>query len=52
MKYGRNPGGLAIYVKDGISKHVKEISAIMKEILWIGIREESSSDLEMCIGFF
>jgi hypothetical protein len=30
---------------------VKEIFAIMKEILWISMREENSSHVEMCIGF-
>jgi hypothetical protein len=49
-KYDRNPRGLAVYVKDDISKRAKEIAANMKEILWIGIREENSSHLEICIG--
>jgi hypothetical protein len=40
-----------IYVKYDISKCVKEILEIMKEILWMGIRKENSSHLQMCIGF-
>jgi hypothetical protein len=31
-KFGRNPGGLAVYNKDYISKGVKEIVSDMKEI--------------------
>jgi hypothetical protein len=34
-KYGRYPGGLAVYIKDNISKHVKNILAIMREILYV-----------------
>jgi hypothetical protein len=44
-KCGRNLEGLAVYIEDDISKCVKEISTIMKEMLWIGIREERSSHL-------
>jgi hypothetical protein len=32
-KHGRNPGGLAVYVKDDTSKRIKEISKMIKEIL-------------------
>jgi hypothetical protein len=51
LKYSRNPGGLAVYIKDDISKRAKEIAAGMKEIVWIGIREENSSHLEIFVGF-
>jgi hypothetical protein len=50
-KFGRNPGGLAVYIKDDISKGVKEIVSDMKEILWLNIREDWSLHLEICIGF-
>jgi hypothetical protein len=33
--YGRNARGLTVYVRDDISKRVTEISANMKDILWI-----------------
>jgi hypothetical protein len=32
----RNARGLAVYVRDDISKRVTEISSNMKEILWMG----------------
>jgi hypothetical protein len=35
VKYGRNARGLAVYVRDAIRKRVTEISANMKEILWV-----------------
>jgi hypothetical protein len=35
-KYGGNSRGLAVYVRDDISKRVSEISANKKDILWIG----------------
>jgi hypothetical protein len=50
-KFGRNPGVLAVYIKDDISKGVKEIVSDMKEILWLNIREEYSLHLEICVGF-
>jgi hypothetical protein len=50
-KYCRNPGGLAVYIKDDISKEVNEIVSDMKDILWLNIREEYSLHLETCIGF-
>jgi hypothetical protein len=31
-KYGRNPGGLVVYVREHVSKRVTEILTIMKEI--------------------
>jgi exonuclease III len=50
-KYGRNPGGLAVYIKDDISEGIKVIVSDMKEILWLNIREEYSLPLEICIDF-
>jgi hypothetical protein len=50
-KYGRNARGLAVYMKNDFGKCVKEILAIMKEILWLGMREENGLHPEMCIGF-
>jgi hypothetical protein len=40
-----------VYIKDDISKHVKEFAAIMKQILWTGVRRENGSHLDMCKGF-
>jgi hypothetical protein len=42
---------LAVYIKDEISKGVKEIVSDMKEILWLKTREEYSLNMELCIGF-
>jgi hypothetical protein len=41
-KFGRYPGELAVYIKDDISKGVKEIVSDMKEILRLNIRVEYS----------
>jgi hypothetical protein len=37
-KFGTNPGGLLVYIREGISKRVTEIPTNMKEILWVGMR--------------
>jgi hypothetical protein len=50
-KYGRNPGGLAVYIKDEISKGFIEIGSNMKEIIWLKTREDYSWRQEICIGF-
>jgi hypothetical protein len=50
-KYGRNSWGLAGNTTDDISNCVKEILAIMNDILWTGIRGVNSSHLEICRGF-
>jgi hypothetical protein len=34
-RYGRNPGGLVVYVKNIIDKYVEEIVKEMKEIIHI-----------------
>jgi len=34
-RYGRNPGGLVVYVKNIIDKYVEEIVKEMKEIICI-----------------
>jgi hypothetical protein len=50
-KFGRNPGGLAVYIREGISKRVTEIVTNMKEILWVGVSKKRNSKVEICIGF-
>jgi hypothetical protein len=39
-KFGRNPGGLAVYIKGDFSKGVKEMGSDMKETLWLNNMEE------------
>jgi hypothetical protein len=50
-KFGRNPGGLVVYIREGISKQVTEIATNMKEILWVGVSKKRNSKVEICIGF-
>jgi hypothetical protein len=50
-KFGRNRGGLAVYIKDDISIGVQEIVSDMKETLWLNIKEKYSLHLEIYIGF-
>jgi hypothetical protein len=50
-KFGRNPGGLVVYIGDGISKRVTEIMTNMKEVLWVGVSKKRYSKIEICIGF-
>jgi glucan biosynthesis protein len=35
-KYGRNARGLAVYVRNDISKRVTEVWVNLKEMFWIG----------------
>jgi hypothetical protein len=48
-KFGRNPGGLVVYIREGISKRVTEIVTNMKEIS-VGVRKKRTSKTEMCKG--
>jgi hypothetical protein len=50
-KFGGNPGGLIIYIKDNISNRVKEISTTVKEGMWVGLKDKTNSDVELCMGF-
>jgi hypothetical protein len=50
-KFGRNPGGLVVYIGEGISKRVTEITTNMKEVLWVGVSKKRYSKVEICIGF-
>jgi hypothetical protein len=37
-KYGRNPGGLAVYITQDISTRITDISSNIKDMMWIGKR--------------
>jgi hypothetical protein len=50
-KFGRNPGGLVVYIGEGISKRVTEIATNMKEVSWVGDSKKRYSKVEICIGF-
>jgi hypothetical protein len=51
VKFGRNPGGLMVYIKDNINNRVKEIPTMMKEVIWIGLKDEMDSHTKLCMGF-
>jgi hypothetical protein len=51
-KFSRNPGGLIVYIKDSINNRVKEIQTTVKEIIWIGLKAKTNSDVVLCMGFF
>jgi hypothetical protein len=50
-KFGRNPEGLIVYRKDSINNRVKEIQTTVKEVIWIGLKAKTNSDVELCMGF-
>jgi hypothetical protein len=50
-RFGRNPGGLLVYVKNSLSKKVIEISTEMKEVIWIGVKSKASPCIKVCISF-
>jgi hypothetical protein len=43
IKFGRNVGGLIMYIREGISKRGTEIVMNMKDIIWKGVSEKRSS---------
>jgi hypothetical protein len=47
----RNPGGLIVYIRDNIKKRVKEIPAMVKEVIWIGLKDKTNSDAELYMCF-
>jgi hypothetical protein len=49
-RFGRNPGGLVVYVKNGLSKKVTEIQTEMKEVIWIGVKSETILCIKVCIS--
>jgi hypothetical protein len=51
MRFGRNPGGLVVYIRQGISKRVTEIATNMEEIVWVGVSKNRNIKTEICIGF-
>jgi hypothetical protein len=50
-KSGRNPGGLVVYIREGICKRITEIATNMEEILWVGVSKKLNAKAEICIGF-
>jgi hypothetical protein len=50
-RYGRNPEGLAIFVREGISRLIVDIPTVMKELIWVGVKERESAQVKICIGF-
>jgi hypothetical protein len=50
-KFGRNPGGLVVYIREGIIKRFTEITTNMKEVLWVCVIKKRNSKVEICIGF-
>jgi hypothetical protein len=47
-EFGRNPEGLVVYIGEGISKRVTEVTTNMKEV---GVSKKRYSKAEICIGF-
>jgi hypothetical protein len=53
-RFGRNPGGLVVYVKNSINsinKKVIEMPTEMKEVIWIGIKSKTSPCIKVCECF-
>jgi hypothetical protein len=45
-KFSRNPGGIVVYIGEGISKRVTEITTNMKEVLWVCVIKKRNSKVE------
>jgi hypothetical protein len=50
-RYGRNRGGLAIFAREEISRLIMDIPTVMKEIIWVGVKERKGAQVKICIGF-
>ena len=49
-KFGRNPGGLAVYVRNITESNVEEITMEIKEIMWIGLKNRTA--VSRCVWVF
>jgi hypothetical protein len=51
MKYGRNPGGLVVYVKNSIETYAEEIKTNTEEVIWNGMKDWLVKEVKICVGF-